>query len=481
MASQESSSSRRLTIDEIGDSGIIFLQTGDLVGQIVTAIIKQEFSDMGVYYVNRGVHYVILATPLGDSWFRRIPLRQLLSDNSIVNVGVKKLLSDKDSFSVSLLRLLTIRGKPNPRAFLRQLVGITETNEIPSSGVELVNRVVEGMNKSHMFGDNNTVSSKLLDNLARPFLGEPEDRGRLVSYLCSNLNQAIGGKQMQSYLLSDGLFGSFYYLDRGEERTPPSASSFDKAANLFDLFVRMLWEDEQFYQAVCRGVTEGRKYANGLTRMLTSALSELSQSRVDTLQYIIDCLTKGEIHLSHLRTLAEDTNQDADKVDRFSNRTDSTRVTVPVVDRDLRVILRTDNRSKSKATLKDKVKEVHQIVANLTEEIRDGGQGSLQINKLIEAVNLMKDLAYLDLDRIPELPADRSYSIIAKTGEDVANPQLRLLLDTGREVDLSFYGSDLNQFDREELLEILEALDNSEQDRLDDLRILITQQLARTG
>lgn len=476
MSSQDSSSYKRIGMEEIGDSGMIFLRTSDPLDHVITAITKQEFSNVGFYYLSRRVHYAILVTPFGDSWFRRIPIHQLVSDPTTLALAVKPLLSAKDSFSMSLCQLLTIQGRVSLPAFLRQLVGLTEINPVPCCGTELVNRVISGMDKSHMFSDNNTVSSRLLDSLDLPFHGQPEDRGRLLAYLASNLSQAVGTKQIQSYLVPDGLFGELRSIELGE-RTPESVPS-GNLTKLVDVFIRMLWEDEEFYQTVCRGVTEGRKHASALTRTLTSALSELSQSRVDTLQYIISCLTAGQIHMSHLRALAEDANQDADRVSKFTKQTGS-RVSVPTLDRTTKVTLRVDTVSKTTGpSLQHTVKEIHQLVSEMVDGTRESGQGLLQINRLIELTNELTDISAVNTSRIPSFPDNSSYSIIAKTADNAPEPQLRLLLDSGKEVALSFYGADLSLFTREELLEILEVLDNSEHDHLDSLRMSITEKLA---
>jgi len=109
---------------------------------------------------------------------------------------------------------------------------------------------------------------------------------------------------------------------------------------------------------------------------------------------------------------------------------------------------------------------------------RESGQGLLQINRLIELTNELADITAVNTSRIPSFPDNSSYSIIAKTADNAPEPQLRLLLDSGKEVALSFYGADLSLFTREELLEILEVLDNSEHDHLDSLRMSITEKLA---
>lgn len=477
MASQESSSSLRiLQPGEIGDYGLIFLSSRNPLDLIVMAITKQEFSDIGIYFPFHGTRNVIIATPLEQNWFKRVPLTSLLQDPNLTSVAVKRLDKDQEPFLMALIQVLSLHGDRSQtrRGFLRQLAGVDETRPVPCCGVDLVNKVIEAMGKSLLFSDNNTVSTKTLDELDKL-----DSKYRLLAYLCSNLSQASGGpRQMQSYVVADGLFSPLHYLELSSQRVGAEPNEGEK--RLKELFGAFLDElgNEEFYQTVCRGVTEGRKYSSSLTRTLTQALSELSHSRVEALQYIMDRLAMGEIHISHLRALADEANQDAERVALFS-REDSKKITIPSLDSNIRVILKADGTApRSRYQIRERVKELHQMILVLVSESREG-QGFLEINRLVSLVNELKDLTHLDLDKIPELPDNSSYSVIARSSPDAPDPQLRFMLDSGKEVTLSLYGADLSIFNREELLEILEALDSSESERLDNLRALITAQLAR--
>jgi len=475
MATTESSSLRRLSPSEIGDYGLLFYSCSDPVSRIVMAITKQEFSDLAFYYRHHGNVNVIVVTPFEDTWFKRVYIDTILRDPKTMSVAVKRLDKEHEALSLALFQLLNIKGNKTDttKDFLRFLVGAPCHSSVPCCGVELVNRTMALMGKTLHFSDNNTISTKTLDDLDKPF---DNDRGKLLAYLCSTLTQAVGPRQMQSYIAPDGLFGPLTYLrvdNNKNEHTGESDTDFRTINQLLTLFLDMLRDDE-FYSAVCRGVTEGKKHSSALTRILTTALAEMSDSRVESLQYIINCLASGDIHVSHIRTLVEDANQDADRVSMFTKQAGQ-RATIPTFEHDLRVVVRVDGVSQSRHRLRQKTKELYQMVNRLVVDSKAHGQGSLDINHLAALTSELAELTHLDVDKIPELPDNSSYTIIARTD---SQPVIKLLLDSGKEIHLSMYGSDLSAFNRDELLEILEELDGAESERFDNLRAAITAKLA---
>lgn len=466
---QESSSINYLSLDEIGPSGLIFVRSTSLIDHVVTAITKQEFADLGIYYQSKGVHYAILVQPLANNWFKRVPLISLINSGTMMAIGIKKLLTGREEFSLAVVNLLAQQGAANPRGYLRQLVGITETNPIPCSGVEMVNQIINAMGRSHLFSTNNTISTKILDELNQPL--SEDNPGRLIQYLWSNVNQAVANQQMQSYLLTDGMFGSICYLDIKPAKGL-DYSTQPQLSQLIDLGLQMIVDDPDFYQALVRGANEGRTCANNLNGMLAAALSELSQSQVESLQYILSCLAKGTIQLDRLEVLASDVNQDADRVAKVTGKDHGLRIKIPTLAKDLKILARRHRSNADQA-----IKELHRITSNLVEQALTSNQANLNINQLIQVTNQLGQS--LDLSPIEVLPPNSSYSIIAKTSSSAPNPELRLSLDSGRQVTLACYGADLSIFDRDELLEILEALDNSNQPQFDQLRVRITDLLAQ--
>ena len=478
MATSESSSLRRLSPSDIGDYGLLFYSSSDPLSRIVMAITKQEFSDLAFYYRHHGNVNVIVVTPFEDTWFKRVHIDTILRDPTTTSAAIKRLDKEHEALSLALFQLLNVKGNKadTTKDFLRFLVGVPCQGSVPCCGIELVNRTMALMDKCLHFSDNNTISTKTLDDLDKPF---DNDRGRLLAYLCSTLTQAVGPRQMQSYIAPDGLFAPLTYLRLDRERhveqmhDNTTMNGSYTLVQLVSLFLDML-RDDDFYSTVCRGVTEGKKHSSALTRVLTTALSEMSDSRVESLQYIINCLVAGDIHISHIRTLVQDANQDADKVSMFTKQAGQ-RATVPSIEHDLRVVVRTDGVSQSRHRLRQKTKELYQMVNRLVTDSKARGQGSLDINHLAALTSELAELTHLHVDKIPELPDNSSYSIIARTDSE---PIVRLLLDSGNEIHLSIYGSDLSAFSRDELLEILEELDGTESERFDNLRAAITAKLA---
>lgn len=514
-----------LDLHDLPDCGLIFISTDDSTALVVKAITKQNFSTIGFFYKTNVSGSVEVKVILVDvyrftvsNWLGQgASLRDILENNLVNNVAIKGLRPIFDDSGE-----IDERATQNLYSEFRQAIALvirngTETSlreiicqvfgyqvDSPTTGVtpvEMVNRVIASIGKEHQIPQDSSFSAEAIESLKGPAIlgNDVASKGKMMQILAANFNQqeiddpSVANKLIQSYIVENDLFDDLRNLplpprDPNKVRQEQEATAIlqsDYMAAAVSQFVKMLIHDQGFYQTVVAGFNETRMLDRKKEVNFRHSILDLADDSKELAKLLLRWIHKGEADYCELLSLISKLDDTRECIADRHNIYLSERTKLPIIDRSKMLLLRKDHHRCHDSrylvgaflALRDQVNETLSEIQHSS----DYDDPVININQMVKNINDMGEALGLSVKQLCPIPGEYSQkAIINITGSK--EHHLPLKLKCGKSISLPLHGANLDHFDRQTLLEILEVLDvtASADYRFDPLRRQITYHLAES-
>lgn len=518
---KSSCKSSDIDLNELPDCGLIFVSTEDSTALVAKAITKQNYSTIGFFYKTNVSGRIKVNVILVDiyrftvpNWLGHGASLQSLIDNPLVSSvaikGLRPIFDDNgevdkiatgnlcSEFRQAIGLVIKNGTETSLREIISQLFGYSVEN--PTTGVtaiEMVNKVIASIGREDQIPQDGSLSAKAIASLNGPdVLGtDIASKSKMMQIIASNFNQqevcnpSVANKLIQSYIVENDLFDDLQNIPlperdpniiRGKQEATAMLQSEYMAAGVSQ-FVKMLIHDQGFYQTVVAGFNETRMVSRKKDVDFKQSILELADDSRELADLLLKWINNGEVNYTELLSLISKLDDTKETVGERHRLYIDERVKLPIIENSKLLLLRKDkdkcNDSRylvgAYLSLRDQMNEI------LREVRLSENDPTININQMMENVNDMGVALGLNIKKLKPVPGEYSCrAIFNVTG--TRSPCVPLILKCGRQVSIPLCNPDLGEFDKQTLIEILDALDvtASKDQRFNALRRNIASRLA---
>lgn len=514
---------RYIDKDQLTDAGIILVTSEDPLSRAIMSITKQEFSSIGFYYKSSVSGSNRIQIVIVDVFGVKTPewiksgdtLDDLIHNPLIAQIAVKGLRDVIDGsgkinvektkelhtlFRSSIAEVTSISGEPSMREALAQIFGYRIEPAIHNNintAVEMVNKVIQKMGKWDDIPQDNTITINKYE-LPEENKMDASAKVKLLEYFGSALHQynvknpGVSNKQIQSYIVPNKLFGDLYYIKLPEKNSLIKELALSEMirhhrpylTQAISTFVEMLLLDNEFFGIVLKGINETRSKQDNerLKTILKDVIDDHSVNK------LVDWIGSGKINVSELKTFITETQSKYNNINSIISDRSSDVITRGLSDTDSVNINGIANLSdvndeilliRSTNEFNNALKDLYTSVSNAVQSVNKGDTICIELNSLIDTTNTLLKLSQSEYTPLSKPCENTSYQSIVSTSGYTKIP---ITLRSGEKVVIPLVNPNLEQYDREMLLEILEILDilpdSPESHKYDRLRSCIAKELS---
>jgi hypothetical protein len=524
-------SKRDINLEELPDCGLIFVGTEDAPSLVSMAITKQPYSTIGFFYQTRFSGRIDVKVIMVDIYRFTIPswtgkgssLRDLI-ENSLVNriaiKGLRPVIMEDEKIDDEATSTLNSRFRQAMGLILQngtetsltevisQLFGYEIDN--PTKGVtavEMINRVISILGEDSKVPQDGSLSAEAIRSLEGPDVlgGDIESKGKMMQILASNFNQqevcnpSVANKLMQSYIVENDLFDDLINIPlpnrdlciKREMQQVSIMLQSDYMAAIVSQFVKMLVNDQGFYQTVVAGFNQTRLVSLKREDEFRKSVLDLADDGEKLARLLIKWIDQGEIHYVKLLSLVSKFDDTRDAISEKHDLVIGERLKLPIINKSKLLLLRKNRKSHCPDT-RDRREDKRYLVGAYM-ALRDQFQSILNmidnedrdpivdINDMMSNVNDIGSALGVEVPPLKLISGEYSCRAILNVS-NVSPCCVPLVLRCGKHITLPLANADLTGFDQDALEEILETLDMtaSTDSRFNHLREQITFKLAHT-
>ncbi len=486
-----------IAVDQLPPSGIIFVRREDIYSQIVAAIIKQPFTTIGFYYrttvTGRSVTQVILVdvfqikTP---KWLDEgATLEHLLNDPLISQIAVKGLRPIRNpdqtineektrrlecDFRTAICLAIVPGPEVSLEESLNQLFGHpVKCPTVSVTAVEMVNRVTMEIGRWEDVPQNGSLSAEAMHLLKSPAILNADHNGRIqmLRILASNFTQQevcqpdVSDKLMQSYIVSNDLYGDLLYLhipnrDANLVRKHQDMANClnkDYLGQVANKFMYMLINDELFFKTVLEGFNQNRMMEQTDDKAMQDSLIQLASTSEELATHVTQLITKGEGNYLELmkQILKLNTTKECIEQKHCMKLCDNTQL--PIIKTNRMLLLHKKGQGQEVGEMVKALVDLRHQVSNVAGAIAGGDTAIIDINHMLYTINYISQCWGLEVNDLPSVKGNytQPMQVMVRPGRESPVP---LELRNGKNIIITPQHPQLQRFDRNTLEEILEAL-----------------------
>jgi len=501
--------------NDIRDAGIILVSGQDPISRLTMSITKQEFSSIGFYYTttvtgNRKILVFIMDTFGGKrpEWLKpgdtledlinnplikQLAIKQLnpvMDENGIINVEETRQL--EAAFRSAIAQVMSMGSENSIREAIEQLFGYRVDNPTTSNtAIEMVNRVIKNIGKWEEVPQNHIISLEDYDILKPPTPNQMDARAKiqLVGYLGSGFNQQVvpnpdvANKQIQSYIVPNKLFGNLYYIklparDPQQEELEMSKSLMEQRPYLtkaISTFIDMILMDQEFMTVVLKGIHNGKFREEVSNNVLKECLKDLIKNKNNLITMILKWMHDKHLNLDELKSIITSFNDEKKKYSLLLGEKMPESILSSSINHNKLVFLNSNDAN----NLNQVITNLYHNIKNAIVDAKNQNTIKFNLNDMIDSINHLCEISGNTLPKLHKLDHETSMSAIAYTNKHNSQ-KIPINLKSGHKIIIPLKNAKLNNFTRDELLEILQTLDFTPDfsHKYDDLRAALAKELS---
>lgn len=503
--------------ENIEGVGLVFVRKDDPYSHFILSVTKQLYSLIGFYYISyqgkKKKTNIILSDITGiksSTWMKSFTIKNLIYDANVTELAIKRLAPAIDekgcidvkvtkeregNFKAAIADISALGSETSVNEWVKQLFG----HEIgqPTSGSttqEFVNRVTLRMGDWDKIDQDTSISVEGLAKYKKPkFLPKTsEGKNHIFFGLGKDFKQQevnnpnASNKAMRSYLRENKVYEPLKRiclpqrneLDRNLRREKSISEQKTFLSKAVSSFVNLLFTDSSFYNTVIDGINQNTMVSQKIDQKLKHDMFDLIKSGNDIVNALVSMLEKGRIKYENLVKLSLAYKQ---KVTHTLSTCDMALDNLPSISGGGDKIVVFENCKKHQSKFDLVTKQMHQVLNNAIKNINNKKEPVINLNVLINSLNTLVSMSGSELPVLPILDGKKSYSgIITSEYSDKCVP---IRFRSGKKVYIPSHGYDLTSYNKEELKELLCALDvtTDEEDVMSSLKHDITKCLSKYG